>query len=178
MLFVPASCVGLNESSTFGSPNGNDAVAHQTYTMKVVLVSIALTLFLLLSALTTYAQSKTYKLTVFIPEIAKRTGKVYIGLATNDDTFTGSSWKTIAVDVPATGETTAMFDNLPAGTYAVRVYQDINDNKQLDRAGMMPSEPFGFSKIVMLTGPPVFSEAAFELTEDMRMKVLMQNQEY
>lgn len=146
--------------------------------MKFAFASLALTLFLFLSAITTYAQDKTYKLTVFIPEIAKRTGKVYVGLATNDATFTGSSWKTIAVDVPATGETTAMFNNLPVGTYAIRVYQDINGNKQLDRAGMMPSEPFGFSKIAMLTGPPIFSEAAFDLTEDMRMKVLMQNQEF
>ena len=146
--------------------------------MKFICLSVALTFFLFLSARTTYAQDKTYKLTVFVPDIANRTGKLYVGLAKDEATFTGSSWKTIAVDVAATGETTAIFEGIPAGTYAIRLYQDVNGNKELDRAGMMPSEPYGFSKIAMLMGPPVFSEAAFDLTEDVRMKVLMQNQQY
>jgi uncharacterized protein (DUF2141 family) len=36
--------------------------------------------------------------------------------------------------------------NIPPGTYAIAVYQDLNDNKKLD-AGLfhIPKEPYGFS---------------------------------
>lgn len=144
--------------------------------MKAHFVSIAFTLFGVLSAISVHAQDKTYKLTVYIPEIASRVGKLYVGLANNEDTFTNASWKTATVDVPATGEITIVFDGLPAGQYGVRLFQDLNGNKELDMGGIIPSEPFGFSKITMLLGPPDFSDAAFELTGDMRVKVLMLNQ--
>ncbi len=144
--------------------------------MKTLLTALALTLFSLASVNTSFGQDKTYKLTVFIPDIANRTGKLYVGLANSEATFAGASWKTLSADVSAKGETTIEFVDVPAGTYAVRVYQDINGNGKLDREGMMPSEPFGFSKIVMLMAPPMYEDASFTLAEDTRMKVTMMNQ--
>lgn len=51
---------------------------------------------------------------------------------------------------------------LPPGRYAVRVFQDINRNGEIDRNLLgMPREPFGFSNDAMGSmGPPSFDQAA------------------
>ena len=56
--------------------------------------------------------------------------------------------------------------DLPAGDYAVIVYHDENDNKQIDmRALGMPKEPVGVSNNARgLFGPPRFKAASFELS--------------
>ena len=68
---------------------------------------------------------------------------------------------------------TVVFDDLPEGKLAVRIFQDMNDNKKMDFNGQMPAEPFGFSNISMLMGPPSYSDAAFDLTENKAVEVLM-----
>lgn len=55
---------------------------------------------------------------------------------------------------------------VPAGTYAVQVVHDENDNQTLDRPGFLPTEGLGFSRDApMRMGPPRWSDAAFELAE-------------
>lgn len=57
------------------------------------------------------------------------------------------------------------FDNLQAGSYAVAVFHDQNNNEILDRNNLnMPIEGFGFSRNPEVrTSPPKFSDAAFLL---------------
>lgn len=56
---------------------------------------------------------------------------------------------------------------LPAGQYAIAVYQDIDSNNKLDRwFGLIPKEPYGFSNNVGKYGPASFNKAAFDLSED------------
>ncbi len=51
---------------------------------------------------------------------------------------------------------------LPPGKYAVRVFQDLNDNGKVDTNLLgVPTEPFGFSNDAIGTlGPPSFGAAA------------------
>lgn len=114
-----------------------------------------------------------YKLTVVLSAVNKRSGKLYVGLANNAETFEKESLVNKIVDVPASGEITVTFDSLAAGQYAVRVYQDLNDNKKIDFSGMIPTEPFGFSNMTMVMGPPEFGQCAFDLAEDKRISVSM-----
>jgi outer membrane protein len=59
------------------------------------------------------------------------------------------------------------FENLPPGEYALRVFQDLNDNGALDRRGFLPAEPFGFSQNVQPRfGPPSFSDLAFRIEDE------------
>jgi len=56
---------------------------------------------------------------------------------------------------------------LPAGMYAIAVYQDVDSDNKLDRwFGIVPKEPYGFSNNVGQYGPVSFDKAAFELSED------------
>ncbi|WP_420147325.1 DUF2141 domain-containing protein [Spirosoma sp.] len=117
--------------------------------------------------------SATHKLTVVISNVNNRTGKLYIGLANNAASFTGESIQNKSVDVPASGEITVTFEGLTPARYAVRVYQDLNNNQKMDFSGQMPTEPFGFSNVAMLMGPPDFDQSSFELNEDKNIRIRM-----
>jgi uncharacterized protein (DUF2141 family) len=145
--------------------------------MKSLLLTITLFLAFLSQSFavntTPSADSATHKLTVTVNGITQRTGKLYVGLATDEKTFTGKSAVTQVIDVPATGDATVTFSDLKPGKYAVRIYQDMNDNKQMDFSGQMPAEPFGFSNVTMLMGPPQFDQSAFVLDSNKAVQVSM-----
>lgn len=63
------------------------------------------------------------------------------------------------------GTVTAVFKDVPAGTYAVSAFQDINGNEKLDTNSFgKPIEPYGFSRNARgMFGPPSFDEAAFNV---------------
>ncbi|PRY32553.1 uncharacterized protein (DUF2141 family) [Spirosoma oryzae] len=143
--------------------------------------SILFTLVLLVAVLTQSfarttaapADSATHKLTVTVTGIVQRSGKFYVGLATDDKTFSGKSAVTQTIDVPATGDAVVTFSDLKPGKYAVRIFQDMNDNKTMDFSGQMPAEPFGFSNVTMLMGPPTFDQCAFTLDGNKAVQVSM-----
>jgi len=67
------------------------------------------------------------------------------------------------------GETiTAVFTDLPAGSYGVKMYHDTNSNGEMDTNLMgIPSEPFAFSNNARGSfGPPPWSSAVFEVEPD------------
>lgn len=57
------------------------------------------------------------------------------------------------------------FPDPAPGTYAVKVFHDVNDNGVLDTNWMgIPKEPYGFSNDAMGTfGPPSFQQASFKV---------------
>ena len=116
-------------------------------------------------------EAATYTLTVMFSNVTKRAGKLHIGIANDEASFTGTSYRKVIIDVPATGEVSAKFEGLPAGKCAVRVFQDLNENDKIDFAGQMPTEPVGFSNMPMLMGPPDFSQCAFDLTQDQNVSI-------
>jgi uncharacterized protein (DUF2141 family) len=59
---------------------------------------------------------------------------------------------------------TFIFDNIPPGTYAAKVLQDVNRNGNFD-FGPKGMEPFGFSNDPKVTvGLPPFDDAKFTVT--------------
>ncbi|WP_460996124.1 DUF2141 domain-containing protein [Spirosoma harenae] len=117
--------------------------------------------------------SGTYSLTVVMHNVNNRTGKLYVGLANNQASFTGESIQRKAIDVPPSGEITTVFEGLAPGKYAVRVLQDLNGNQKMDFSGQMPAEPFGLSNVAMLMGPPDFDQSAIELNESKSIRIRM-----
>ncbi|MEZ0542059.1 DUF2141 domain-containing protein [Fibrella arboris] len=135
-------------------------------------LAFAATLFVSLGlTVAAQAQTKTYTLTITVGNLVERKGTVRVGLITRAENFMGKADMDTVLAVPAEGPLVITFINLPAGTYAARLYQDLNDNKQMDIQNGRPEEPFGFSKISMLMGPPSFDEASFLLAEDTAMKI-------
>lgn len=63
------------------------------------------------------------------------------------------------------GRASVTFENVPFGTYAVKIFHDENANGKLDTNFVgFPKEGFGFSNDAMgKFGPPTFAEAAFAI---------------
>lgn len=58
------------------------------------------------------------------------------------------------------------FADVPAGTYAVAVFQDLNGNGRLDRTPLgLPLEPYGFSRDAGRLRRPSFSSASIEIRD-------------
>ena len=68
------------------------------------------------------------------------------------------------------GKVMVKFTGVEPGQYAIALLHDENGNGKADRAlGMMPKEGFGFSRDAPVRmGPPSFSDAAFDVTDDDR----------
>lgn len=63
------------------------------------------------------------------------------------------------------------FGDVPAGEYAVKAYQDVNDNGKMDFNGSMPAEPFGTSSKSKEIAPPSFASAKFTLDKNQKVQV-------
>jgi len=62
------------------------------------------------------------------------------------------------------GEVHLVFENIPAGKYALSAYHDANVNGELDKNLIgIPKEGFGFSNdAIGMFGPPDFKDASFD----------------
>lgn len=109
--------------------------------------------------------------------------KVSVLNALNDNGKVGFALYTqenfMRVPVKATASTISdgvsevVFENIPAGTYAIVCFHDENDNGQIDfQQNGMPKESFGTSNNAMSFGPPQFDNSKFEVkNEDISLEI-------
>ena len=64
---------------------------------------------------------------------------------------------------------------LPAGTYAISLFHDENNNRDFDLNPVgIPTESFGFSNNPKISfGPPKYKKAAFQLNSDKTLTIKM-----
>jgi len=74
---------------------------------------------------------------------------------------------------PAAEKTVLVYRNLAAGSYAVSLFHDDNENGKFDtNVAGIPIERYGFSRDARgRMGPPAFADAVFELTGDTTITV-------
>ncbi len=72
---------------------------------------------------------------------------------------------------------TLTFENVAAGTYAIRYYHDENKNNELDTGLFgIPEEGYGFSNNATgFMGPPDFEDQLFKLEKDLEMTLNTNN---
>ncbi|MFZ5971098.1 MAG: DUF2141 domain-containing protein [Bacteroidota bacterium] len=126
--------------------------------MKTTVLALAMVLLL------TGASLAQGKLSVVVKNVKDTQGQVRVGLFKDDKTFLKKAWKGEVVKA-ATGELRVVFENIPAGTYAISIIHDENENGELDSNFFgIPKEGFGFSNDAMGSfGPPDFAKASFSL---------------
>ncbi len=66
-----------------------------------------------------------------------------------------------------------IFQDLKKGIYAVAVYEDLNENRKLDKNFFgIPNEPYGFSNNVKPSfGAPSFEKCSFKLDQDKEITI-------
>lgn len=131
--------------------------------------TIVITVSLLISSLFLTAQtemetpSETETITVTVP-VQSEEGKVVFGLY-DETTFLKQPLVGLESEIKD-GKASVTFTDVQPGTYAVLLFHDKNGNKRMDfEPNGMPKESYGASNNVMSMGPPLWSDAKFEVTD-------------
>lgn len=122
-----------------------------------------------------HAQEAFGDLTLTFPDLKAKTGQVMI--AVFDSAQGWATGKPVRATAASAADPTVKIAALPAGTYAVRAFQDVDgDGKMGKNPFGIPSEPFGFSKDApVMMGPPAFDAAAFEVKAGANAQVIHLN---
>lgn len=107
-------------------------------------------------------------MTVRLNGVEHDRGTVRVALFSDPKTFRKADQAFAAQEAKASaGTVTVVFDDVPAGQYAVMAYHDENANGELDlRFGMIPIEGYGLSNNPKVMGPPSFKDSQFEVGGD------------
>jgi uncharacterized protein (DUF2141 family) len=109
-----------------------------------------------------FSQSMSVK----IRGIEKVTGNMMVALYNSSETFLKKPLLSKKIEVTC-DSLMFKFDGLSAGKYALSMYQDENNNNQLDLGQMgIPTEKYGFSNNPFLFGKPDFETCMFSFDKD------------
>jgi uncharacterized protein (DUF2141 family) len=108
-------------------------------------------------------QANAHTVTVNVTDLKAESGAVYASLQ-------DPSQKAVQKQTALVQKNNAqlVFQNVPPGTYAVRLFQDENDNKKMDTGIFgIPKEGWGVSNNVKASfGPPKFDAMLFTVNSD------------
>lgn len=135
------------------------------------LITTVFSLLLLIPGINTNKAEDTFTITVTIEGVRNSSGSIGIALHNEDsdsDFPDAEAFRQESVSLNSSGDVEVIFENIPAGDYAVAVMHDENDNGDIDfNEYGMPTEGFGFSNDAMGDmGPPDFDQAAFSAEKD------------
>lgn len=112
------------------------------------------------------SQDEFFKVTIEINNITSDKGTVYYSIYDSEENFENRIPLISQRAIIKEGKSTISFDELKEGTYAILCYHDKNDNKKMDFSlNGMPLEDYGMTNNVMFFGPPIFSDAKFEVSD-------------
>jgi uncharacterized protein (DUF2141 family) len=124
--------------------------------------TIALSLLLPISQL--FAQQSNAVIELSLTNQQSSAGKIYLAVYDNEKSF-GIPEKAYYTLVLAAKKPFLASIELKSGSYAIAVYQDINNNGKLDKNWVgIPTEPYGFSKDPLIRfGPPLYKDCLLHL---------------
>lgn len=129
--------------------------------------------FAALGLLAAALPTQAHELTLKVDSIRKVEGSLLVAVYDQQAHFDANQQWVAAQKVKVTqGPMRISLGDVPAGHYAVKLFQDINENGQIDFAPSgMPSEPYGFSNNAGVYGPPSFDEAKVEVGKTTEIEI-------
>ena len=105
-------------------------------------------------------------------DIEKVEGHLYVALYNSEEAFMKKPLTAFRIDVKDTSLSIPC-QGLPAGTYAISLFQDENGNGKLDSGAFgIPTEKFGFSNDAEgMMGPPSYAKCSFIFSGDMTLVI-------
>ena len=130
-------------------------------------VLLSISFFALISFSTQRRQAQDAALKVHVKNLHQTKGDLYFAIYKEEKGFRNPEKAYLRKVVPIKDKNPIVgFENLPSGSYAIAIFQDLNGNGKIDLnwAGI-PTEPYGFSNNPkIMFGPPSFSETALSLS--------------
>jgi uncharacterized protein (DUF2141 family) len=128
---------------------------------------------LLLFKPTPHHQEAFFQLSVQIQTSETPQGKLYVTLHNSENSFQNDAFFQFKKLDVLTSTSAVVFDSLPKGNYALKVFHDLNDNGKLDTSFLgLPKEPYGFSNNAMGNfGPPSFEQSIIVLTQNLEHQI-------
>ena len=110
-----------------------------------------------------HAQDAFGDLTLTFPALASKSGKIMIAVYDSAQGWSSGKPARVAMASAADAAPSAKVVALPPGIYAVRAFQDVDENGKMGTNPFgLPVEPYGFSRDAQPNmGPPAFDAAAF-----------------
>lgn len=118
----------------------------------------------------------TFQFIVNVNDLRNSKGVVQFTLYNDADSFPDEHYKKYYRKLSAkivNGTSTVIFENVPAGRYAVNILHDEDEDGQIKKGIILPKEGIGFSNYQSI-GPgnkPVFNKAAFDLSGNKELDV-------
>jgi len=111
-------------------------------------------------------------LTINISDVEKGKGHLMIGIYASQEDYKSGKASFYTKVKALNGKEVAIFENLPNGEYAIKMYQDENDNNEMDFNMMgIPKEGYGFSNNVGMFGAPEYKEAKFVVKDNTAIEI-------
>lgn len=114
-----------------------------------------------------------YQLDLNIHQIKSPQGTLHVALYNNEANYDAGQ-QAVAVHKVAvsSNKVQLQFAGLAAGTYAIKIMHDENNNGELDRNVFgIPTEGYGFSNNGGQFGPSSFNEAAFTVSANQQLAI-------
>mgnify|MGYP000388818991 FL=1 len=127
------------------------------------------TSIIIFSLQTIKAQNETFTLTVEVFGLKNNTGKVFLAIFDNEQTFLKTNKEVNGMSVIIeNNKAMAQFKGLKKGEYALSLFHDKNNNNMLDKNLIgIPKEPYAFSNNATgIFGPPSFKDSKINLNAD------------
>lgn len=137
--------------------------------MKTLTITCA---FILSTFLSFGQETKNHSITITIENVKSDTGKVVLGLHTENTFMKTEAIKTTESKIED-GKIIVTFKDVASGTYGIMALHDENENGRMDfDTSGMPAESYGMSNNPLSYGPPQYSDAKFELkSEDLSFNI-------
>lgn len=136
--------------------------------------ALLLTFFSVSPSVAQSTSATKHTLSVHLKGFNDNKGNIVLSVYDSPEHFRKQALQVLRVPT-ATAQHQPITLSLPAGTYAISVYQDANANGKIDRNLIgIPTELGGFSnnpRIVM--GPPSFKRCAFRLEGNLHTTILL-----
>lgn len=121
------------------------------------------------------AESASGTLKVLVTGLKTDKGEVYISLHNSEAMYSDSDAEPFRkLKLPIKDQKAeAIFENLPFGEYAIKLYHDRNSNGKMDKTLGIPNEDYAFSNnAIGAFGPAKYENAKFELKHaEMTMEI-------
>ena len=99
-----------------------------------------------------------------IEGVSTAEGSIKVALFANKDNFLREPLFATSVPASTTSPVVVAFENVPDGMYAISIYHDKDNNNELNKAGFIPTEPYGVSNnIIPAMSAPKWNDAKFEV---------------